>query len=92
MLQHRLGKNWLPFIYRIAYSRIKDTTVLFQSHQFYDQRTVVQAAIYDKLSSALTDYTNGAVVLMNLQMSSVALDTTVEFPTTVSSKPQSRTR
>ena len=56
---------------------MKDTTVAFQSYQFYEQRMLVQNAMFDKVFNGLNEYTNGAVELMNLQTSGVDLDDSV---------------
>ncbi len=62
---------------RIAYSKIKDVATTFSSQSFFEDRTAIQSAMFDKVSAALSSSTNGAIELMNLQLRQIALDPTV---------------
>ena len=69
----------MPFVMRVAYSKIKDVTTSYSTQPFFASRQTIQSALTDKVSSAITAATNGAVALMNLQLRQIALEDSVSL-------------
>jgi len=75
---YEFGKNWKPFIMRIAYSRIKDVTTGFSTQPFFEARSTIQQAMFNKVSTDLSTLTNGSIEVMNLQLREISLEPSYE--------------
>ncbi len=56
---------------------MKVVSTLFPSTTFFEQRAVIQAAAFERVSLELSIKTNGAVELMNLQLRKITLEDSV---------------